>query len=138
MPKEDFKNSKSRMVLVLFGFFILFGLLMFGIPLYNVWSSEQGGRAELARADYSKRVAVVEAQAKLDSAGLLADSEVRRAEGVAKANQIIGESLKGHVEYLQYLWITQLEKSTHETIYVPTESQIPILEAGKNVNKGDN
>jgi hypothetical protein len=112
---------------------LIVGLLFIGYPIYNVWASEQGGKAELARADYSKRVAVVEAQAKLDSAGLLADAEVKRAEGVAKANQIIGESLKGHTEYLQYLWITQLEKSTHETIYVPTEAQIPILEAGKNV-----
>ena len=100
-------------------------------PIYNVWVSEQDGKAELARADYSKRVAVVEAQAKYDSAELLADAEVRRSKGVAEANRIIGESLRGHTEYLQYLWITQLEKSTHETIYVPTETQLPILEANR-------
>lgn len=118
---------------------LIFGFLLIAIyainPIYNVWAQEQGGRAELARADYSKRVAVVEAQAKLDSSVLLAQAEVKRAEGVAKANQIIGESLRGHKEYLQYLWITQLEKSTHETIYVPTETQLPILEATRGLEE---
>lgn len=118
-------------------FLVLVGATLMAVgPIYNVWSSEQGGKAELARADYSKRIAVVEAQAKSDSASLLAEAEVKRAEGVAKANQIIGNSLKGHDEYLRYLWITQLEKSTHEVIYVPTEAQIPIMEAGRVVTGG--
>ena len=70
--------------------------------------------------------------AKKESAQLLADAEVTRAEGVAKANKIIGDSLKGNESYLRYLWINGLsEKDNNTVIYVPTEANLPILEAGK-------
>jgi hypothetical protein len=61
-----------------------------GAPQYGVYSQRLEGEAELAKANYSKQVAVQEANAKKDSASLLADAEVLRAEGVAKANKIIG------------------------------------------------
>ena len=64
-------------------------------PVYNVWASEKKGQAELAQATSNRKIAVQEAEAKKESAVLLADAEVLRAQGVAKANQIIGESLKG-------------------------------------------
>lgn len=102
-------------------------------PIVGVWQSEQYGKAELVRATYSKQVAVQEAQAKDDSATLLAEAEVKRAQGVAQANQIIGDSLKGNEDYLRYLYINGLtENATNkEIIYIPTEAGIPILEAGK-------
>lgn len=108
---------------------------MYGCPKYNVYSSEMEGKAELAKADSSKQVAVQEAQAKKDSAQLLADSEVIRAGGIAKANQIIGDSLKGNESYLRYLWIDKLDSTKGQIIYVPTEAGLPILEAGRSVNK---
>jgi regulator of protease activity HflC (stomatin/prohibitin superfamily) len=87
----------------------------------------------LAQAEYSRRIAVAEAQAKKDSAKLLAEAEVERAQGVAKANKIIGDSLKGNEAYLRYLWIDGLKESSKqgEVIYVPTEAGLPILEAGR-------
>lgn len=54
-----------------------------------------------------------------------------RAEGVAKANKIIGDSLKGNEAYLRYLWIDKLEGSKQQVIYVSTETGLPLLEAGK-------
>lgn len=110
------------------------GIGMAGCPAYNVYSSEMGGKAELARADFSKQVVVQEAQAKKDSAQLLADSEIIRAGGVAKANQIIGDSLKGNDAYLRYLWIDKLDSTKGQIVYVPTEAGLPILEAGRTVN----
>ena len=53
-----------------------------------------------------------------------------RAIGVARANEIIGESLKGNKDYLQFLWIDQLDKGGQK-VYIPTEAGLPILEAGK-------
>jgi len=51
---------------------------------------------------------------------------------VAKANKIIGDSLKDNESYLRYLWINGLsEKDNNTVIYVPTEANLPILEAGK-------
>jgi regulator of protease activity HflC (stomatin/prohibitin superfamily) len=96
-------------------------------PLYNVWAQSLQGKAELQKAEYTRQVAVLEAQAKKDSAQQLADAEVIRATGVAKANQIIGDSLKGNPSYLQYLWITQGEENTNRTVYmVPSNGGAPV------------
>ena len=98
-------------------------------PIYNVWAQSLQGKAELQKAEYTRQVAVLEAQAKKDSAQQLADAEVIRASGVAKANQIIGNSLKDNREYLQYLYITGIEEGSQKgnvTIYVPTEGGMPV------------
>jgi len=115
-------------------FFIL-GLVAFvlwGCPQYNVYEARLAGEAVLAKAENSRQVAVREALAKKDAAKLLADAEVTRAEGVAQANKIIGESLHNNEAYLRYLWITDVAGNGKATvIYVPTEAQLPILEAGR-------
>ena len=89
------------------------------------------GEAVLARAEYTRRVAVIEAQAKLDSAAKLAEAEIARAKGVAQANQIIGQSLKDNEAYLRYLWLDRLDSAHAEIIYIPTEEGLPIL-AGRH------
>jgi len=98
-------------------------------PIYNVWAQSLDGKAELQKAEYTRQVAVLEAQAKKDSAQQLAEAEIIRARGVAQANQIIGDSLKDNREYLQYLYITGLEEGANKgnvTIYVPTEGGMPV------------
>jgi regulator of protease activity HflC (stomatin/prohibitin superfamily) len=103
--------------------------LAFGLPQYGVWTKTLSGKAQLQEAEYTRQVAVLEAQAKKDSAQQLADAEIIRATGVAKANQIIGDSLKDNREYLQYLYITGLEEGSNKgnvTIYVPTEGGMPV------------
>lgn len=101
-------------------------------PPYNVWAQRLEGEAELAKANYSKQVAVQEAVAKEEAASHLAAAEVARAHGVANANQIIGNSLKDNEAYLRWLYIEGLkEKTGTEVIYIPTEAGLPILEAGK-------
>jgi len=109
---------------------VVLGVVLFvGGPMYNVWSQSLAGKAELQKAEYTRQVAVLEAQAKMDSAQKLAEAEVIRAGGVAKANQIIGDSLKDNREYLQYLYITGIEEGSQKgnvTIYVPTEGGMPV------------
>ena len=124
----------ARVIFSAFGGSIVLGLLiavgMWGCPQYNVYSQKMQGQAILAHAQSSREVAVAEAKAKMESAELLAQAEITRAGGVAKANLIIGESLKGNDAYLRYLWIQNLENSKeHQVIYVPTEAGLPILEA---------
>lgn len=102
-------------------------ILAFGLPTYNVWVQSLGGKAELQKAEYTRQVAVLEAQAKMDSASKLAEAEIIRAGGVAKANKIIGDSLRDNPAYLQYLWITQGEEKTERTVYmVPSNGGAPI------------
>ena len=98
-----------------------------GGPLYGVWQQSLSGKAELEKAEYTRKVAVLEAQAKKDSAQQLAEAEVIRARGVAQANEIIGESLKDNPAYLQYLWITQGEENANRTVYmVPSSGGAPV------------
>ncbi len=114
---------------IAFGVGVFAAIVFIGGPQYNVWQQSLAGKAELQKAEYTRQVAVLEAQAKKDSAQQLADAEIIRATGVAKANQIIGDSLKDNREYLQYLYITGLEdgsKNGNVTIYVPTEGGMPV------------
>lgn len=103
---------------------------MWGCPTYNVWEQGKVGEASLHRAEQDRQIAVQEAQAKMEAAKMLANAEIERARGVAEANRIIGEGLKGHSEYLTYLWIQELANAGH-VIYVPTEANLPIVEAGR-------
>jgi regulator of protease activity HflC (stomatin/prohibitin superfamily) len=110
---------------------LLIILFMFGYPKYRVWQQGLEGEAELKRAEQNRKIAVQEAEAKKEAAKSLADAEVIRAEGVAKANAIIGSSLKDNENYLKYLWIDNLEKNPNAVIYVPTENGMPIMEANR-------
>ena len=70
------------------------------------------------------------AQAKefeLQSAIKDAEIEVARANGTATANEIIGDSISQ--EYIQYKFVEGLNDGNTEVIYVPTEANIPIMEA---------
>lgn len=58
-----------------------------------------------------------------------AEIEVARAEGIAKSNRIIAESLNEN--YLQYKWIQGLQNTSSQVVYVPTEANLPILEANR-------
>ena len=107
---------------------------LYGCPQYDIYSQRLSGEAELGKAEYSKRIAVTTSQAKLDAASLEAQTDVVRAEGIAKANAILADSLGGPEGYLRWKYIEMLERtadSPHSsTIYIPTEAGIPILEAG--------
>lgn len=107
----------------------------FASPMICIWQERQAGKAELARAESNRQIKVCEAMAFKESAKSLADAEIIRARGVAEANQIIGKSLSENEQYLRYLWIQSLKDNHKEVIYVPTEANLPILEAQRL--KGD-
>ena len=126
--------SVTNFLITLLFIIIALGIMGGGcavLPRYNVWQQGLAGQAELARAEQNRQIAVQEAQAKLDAATLLAQVEVERAKGLAKANEIIGESLRNNEAYLRYLYIDQLGQTDNQIIYIPTEAGLPILEAGR-------
>jgi regulator of protease activity HflC (stomatin/prohibitin superfamily) len=104
---------------------------MWGLPNYSVYQQNLEGEAELARATQNRQIKIQEAAAIKESAKDLAAAEIIRAEGVAKANAIIGQSLKDNGEYLHYLFINNLEHTQNQIIYIPTEAGLPILEANR-------
>jgi hypothetical protein len=129
MTEEQFENRLWTSVITLFLFLLILGLA--GCPRYNVWTKELKGKAALKEAEWSRKILVEEAKAKLESSKSLADSEIERARGAAEANRIIGDSLKNNESYLRYLYVQGLQDKDNNIIYVPTEAGLPILEAGK-------
>ena len=111
---------------------MIVGSLAF-FPTYKVWKQEMDGKADLAEAEWSKKIMVEEALAKKDASVYEAEAEVIHAQGVADANKIIGNSLRNNEAYLRYLWIRGLHDGSSEVIYVPTEGNLPILEATRKV-----
>lgn len=81
----------------------LIGLGLWAWPHYQVYAVRLQGEAQLQRAEYTSRIRVLEAQAVLDSARLLAEAEQLRAAGSRLALESLGDRLSQHPEYLQYL-----------------------------------
>lgn len=98
---------------------------------YEIWSQRQHGLAELARAEGNRQIKLAEAKADEEAAKCYAEAEIIRARGVAEANKIIGDSLKGNEAYLRYRWIEGLQTNQMSVVYVPTEAGLPILEADR-------
>ena len=101
--------------------------------IYNVWGSAKEGEAEKAQADWNRQITVIEANAKKEAAISLAQAEVERAKGVAEANKIIGESISEN--YLRYLYVQGLQTNQMQTIYVPTNGILPVLDISPKIPK---
>lgn len=100
------------------------------IPYYNVWQQEMSGRAEFAKAEQNRKIRIEEAKANLEAEKLNAQAEIERAKGAAEAIRIENGSITP--TYIQYLWVRQQNNLGDKTvIYIPTESNLPILEASR-------
>ncbi len=105
-----------------------------GCPTYNVWQKEMGGKAQLMEARQNRQIRIEEAQANLEAEKLNAQAEIERAKGMAEAMKIENGALTK--KYIQYLWVRSNKFDQNTTIYVPTETNLPLLEAGR-LNRGD-
>lgn len=113
---------------------VLIGSGLGGCSAYNsvrVWSATSAGKAELAQAEQNRQIATLVAKQKMESAKFEAQAEIERAKGVAQANDIIMNRLGGPKNYLAWKQIEALETTKAQLIYVPTESGLPITEAGR-------
>lgn len=105
-------------------------------PWYNVWSQEMEGKAEFAKAEQNRKIKIEEARANLEAEKLNAQAEIERAKGAAEAIRIENGSITP--TYIQYLWVRQqYDLSDKTVIYVPTETNLPILESTR-MNKVTN
>jgi regulator of protease activity HflC (stomatin/prohibitin superfamily) len=106
----------------------------------QIKDADANGKSILIEAENSKKAIIEQARAENEAAELEAksrvirataeaDAEIARARGVAEANRIIGESLRGNKEYLEYLKIDAIRNTEGTKIYIPTEAMIPITEA---------
>jgi hypothetical protein len=125
-------NTALAVILGVLGFIMFIALLMWGMPIYNVWKSELQGKAELVRAEQNRKIKIQEAQANLEAEKLNAEAEVERAKGAARAIEI--ENGKLTDTYIKYLYIRQLSLADVDAIYIPTEAGIPVMEATRRLN----
>lgn len=102
---EDFKEGLGWLLAVLL-FAAILALGMAELPRYTVWLNRVAAKGN-------------------------AEAEVERAKGRAQANKIIGQSLNNNESYLRYLWINNLKNEHNQVIYIPTEANLPILEAAR-------
>ena len=132
---EKFPVGRTA-ALSMLGLSLIVALVAWGCPQLDVYTKRMSGAAAFAEAESSRNIKILEAKAAEEAARHLAKAEVERAKGVALANKIIGDSLKGNEDYLRYLWIHNLEAAESkgaEVIYVPTEANLPILEATRKL-----
>lgn len=127
-----YRHNTKYVVITISVAVVLLLVGMFGIPVYRVWSQEMRGRAALAEAEQNRRIKVEEARANLEAEKLNAKAEIERAKGAAEAIKIENGTLTP--TYIQYLWVRNQTNLNEKTvIYIPTEANLPILEAGRKV-----
>ena len=116
------------------GIVLLVVAMAFIRPWYNVWSQEMGGgKAEFAKAEQNRKIKIEEAKANLEAEKLNAQAEIERAKGAAEAIRIENGSITP--TYIQYLWVRQQSDLSDKTvIYVPTETNLPILESTRRLS----
>lgn len=109
-----------------------------GYPMWRVWSAHQAGLADLQRAKNEQQIQVSQARGRLDAAELNKQAAVIEAQAVALQIKEIGEQLTKHDLYLRWQWIKMMEEmgTDNQVIYVPTEANLPVLEAGRFGRQG--
>lgn len=128
MPYLDrYESFAKKLIIVVISFliFIIFVYPVFIKPAVRVWQQEQEGRASLARANQERQILVTQARAEKEAAK-------ERAEAI----RIIGEAAKKYPEYRHQEFLGAYAEalksdSIQKIIYVPTEANIPITEAGR-------
>lgn len=101
------------------------GGLMFGLPVYSVWKQGMVGKAALRRAEQEKQIMIETAKAELESAKI-------RSMAIAE----VGRAAQQYPEYRHQEFIAAFGEAIQsgtidQIIYVPTEANIPIVEAGR-------
>lgn len=123
-PKMDDISPVTVIVCLLLVCFLVAGGC-WAQPQYNVYQQRLAGEAALAKANSTKQVLVTQASAEKEAAQMRAD-----------AIKIVGQAAKDFPEYRQQEFIGAFAEALQDgkisqIIYVPTEANIPIIEAGK-------
>jgi regulator of protease activity HflC (stomatin/prohibitin superfamily) len=104
---------------------VVLAFIMGVVPIWRVWQQRLVGEAQLARAENARQVQVIQARAEKEAAQLRAD-----------AIAIIGKAAQEFPEYRTQEFIGAFAEALKEgkitqIMYVPTEANIPITEAGR-------
>ena len=103
----------------------LIASLFFVGPMWSVWQQGKSGEAALKRAEQEKQIMIEQAKAEVESAKL-------RAEAI----KIVGKAAQEFPEYRLQEFMAAFadalqNDSISKIVFVPTEANIPITEAGR-------
>lgn len=120
---EDFTKKDITIISAIVIALIFF--IFFAYPMWTVWRAGLNGEAELNKAEQTKQIMIETARAEKEAASLKAE-----------AIQIMGQAAKDFPEYRQQEFMQAFGEALREgnisqVIYVPTEANLPVLEAGK-------
>jgi selenocysteine lyase/cysteine desulfurase len=103
------------------------------LPWYADFGQNNDGGPRFARfiEKNEQKIQIAEAEGRLQAAEMNKKAAIIEAEAVAKQIEVIGNNLQKHDLYLRWQWIKMMEDRDGSTIYVPTEANLPVLEAGK-------
>jgi regulator of protease activity HflC (stomatin/prohibitin superfamily) len=123
--KQQTGENVTLVLAVVFAIAMFLALAFFGLPLWNVWRAGLSGEASLKQAQQTKQILITQAEAEKEAATYR-----------AQAIEIVGRMAKQYPEYRQQEFIGAFAEALHngnvsQIIYVPTETGIPLLEAGK-------
>lgn len=116
--------------------FVIVGILIWatvGYPVWNVWASKKAGEAELQQAYKEQQIQMAQAEARLQAAQVNKQAAIVEAEAVSCQIQTIGTQLKNHDLFLNWQWINMMKEREGETIYVPTEANMPVIEVSRKI-----
>jgi len=102
---------------------IIEDVLIKGVQLPQVFADSIETKLKTEQESLQKQFELI--KAKKD-----AEIEVAKAEGIAQSNKIIANSISEN--YLRYKFIENLSVASKEVVYVPTEANLPILEATRH------
>lgn len=98
-------------------------VLVKGVQLPAIFAASIANKLKVEQESLQK-------QYELQKATMDAKIAVAEAQGVADSNKIIASSITEN--YLRYKFIQNLSATDKQVIYVPTEANLPILEANRN------
>lgn len=127
-------RNQKVLAIIIGAVLILVVVMMFCLPLYNVWQQEMAGKAEMAKAEQNRKILIEEAKARLEAEKLNAQAEIERAKGMAEAMKLENGTLNS--TYNQYLFIRTLEKLADkgdlpQIIYMPSEGLVPVMDVNQ-------
>jgi regulator of protease activity HflC (stomatin/prohibitin superfamily) len=122
---EPTQQKGCGITALVIGIVVLIVIILWGWPVYNVWQQKLAGEAALARANQQRQILVAQARAEKEAAELRAD-----------AIKIVGAAATEYPQYRIQEFIGAFAEAMNngkieKIIYVPTEANIPIVEAGK-------
>lgn len=124
---SDRNEATGRIFVVALIIILVAVAMLWGWPQYRVYQQGLTGQAELARATQNRQIRVEAAIAEREA-----------ATEIARSIEILGEAAQTYPEYRQQEFISAFAEALREgkidqIMYVPTEANIPITEAGRMV-----